>query len=160
METKFAYVAGMFKTNTDIVNGIVSQIQPDDWFRKPGDDSNHLLWVVGHLSTARGSVVRLLGGEWSDQWTSLFTRGAKPAPQTDYPSAQQILDRWNDVSAKLSSLIAHPPGELMSKPAPDGPPSFDGKVSGTVAFLAFHETYHVGQVAYLKKWLGYGQTVG
>jgi hypothetical protein len=41
-----------------------------------------------------------------------------------------------------------------------GPPSFDGKVSGLVAFLAFHETYHVGQVSYLKKWLGCVQTVG
>jgi len=29
-----------------------------------------------------------------------------------------------------------------------------------VAFLAFHETYHVGQVSYLRKWLGYGQSVG
>jgi len=26
--------------------------------------------------------------------------------------------------------------------------------------IADHETYHVGQVAYLREWLGYGQSVG
>ena len=49
---------------------------------------------------------------------------------------------------------------MLAKPAPKGPPSFDGKISGLVAFLAFHEAYHVGQVTYLRKWLGYGQSVG
>lgn len=25
---------------------------------------------------------------------------------------------------------------------------------------SFHETFHVGQMSYLRKWLGYGQAVG
>jgi len=64
------------------------------------------------------------------------------------------------VSAKLLASLAGTPAEVLAKPAPKGPPSFDGKISGLVAFLAFHETYHVGQVSYLRKWLGYGQSVG
>jgi hypothetical protein len=29
-----------------------------------------------------------------------------------------------------------------------------------VTAMCFHETYHVGQMNYLRKLLGYGQTVG
>jgi hypothetical protein len=50
-------------------------------------------------------------------------------------------------------------GVFHAKRAPEGKPSFDLKVSGLVAFLAFHETHYVGQVSFLRKWLGYGQTV-
>jgi hypothetical protein len=52
------------------------------------------------------------------------------------------------------------PEEMFSKPSPDGLPSFDKKISGAVAFFAFHDAYHTGQLSFLRKWLGYGQTVG
>jgi hypothetical protein len=64
------------------------------------------------------------------------------------------------VSGGLVSALQQPNADVLTKNAPKGPPSFDGKISGTVAFYAFHDTYHVGQVSYLRKWLGYGQTVG
>ena len=62
----------------------------------------------------------------------------------------------------LRSLLFVPGNrsDMLAKAAPTGPPSFDGKVSGTVAFFAFHDAYHTGQVSYLRKWLGHGQTVG
>ena len=33
-------------------------------------------------------------------------------------------------------------------------PDADGKLCGTVNFMALHETYHVGQAAYVRSWLG------
>jgi hypothetical protein len=50
--------------------------------------------------------------------------------------------------------------DVLAKAAPNAGFSFDGKIGGLIAFLAFHETYHVGQLSYLRKWLGYGQLVG
>ncbi len=41
-----------------------------------------------------------------------------------------------------------------------GPPSADGKLSGTVNFMALHETYHVGQVAYVRSFLGHAGVMG
>ena len=58
MDTDFANIEGMFKTNTDIVKKSMVEVSPDDWFRKPGDDSNHLMWVVGHLVASRASVLK------------------------------------------------------------------------------------------------------
>ncbi|HXM35158.1 MAG TPA: DinB family protein [Pyrinomonadaceae bacterium] len=160
METDFANIEGMFKTNTDIVQKAIDGILPEKWFLRPGDDSNHLMWVAGHLVVHRGAVLKSLGAEWETSWSSLFTRGANLAAQDQYPAAEEIRSAWDDVSAKLLASLAGAPADVLAKPAPKGPPSFDGKISGLVAFLAFHETYHVGQVSYLRKWLGYGQSVG
>lgn len=158
METAIEYVQGMFKTNTDLVNKATDGIQPEHWFLKPGDSSNHLLWVAGHLVVSRGTVLKALGSEWSSPWASLFARGAKPVARDQYPGIEEIQKAWNDVAEQLSATLASLSADVLAKP--HDKPTFDGKVGGFVAFLAFHETYHVGQVCYLKKWLGYGQTVG
>jgi uncharacterized damage-inducible protein DinB len=160
METNFANIESMFKTNTDIVKKAILDIAPEHWFLKPGNDSNHLMWVAGHLVVHRGAVLKSLGAEWETSWSSLFTRGAKLATQDQYPAVEEIQGGWDDVSAKLMASLAETNANVLGQPAPKGPPSFDGKISGLVSFLAFHETYHVGQVSYLRKWLGYGQSVG
>jgi uncharacterized damage-inducible protein DinB len=154
------YIDAMFKTNTDLMTRATEAIPPEHWFQKPGNYSNHLMWVAGHLIGSRGSVLRALGAEWSTPWGSLFARGAKETAQDQYPSVEDIRKYWVEVSERLAAAVASAPADVLAKPAPKGTPSFDGKVGGLVAFLAFHETYHVGQVSYLKKWLGYGQTVG
>jgi DinB superfamily len=160
METATANTEGMFKFNTDIVNKAIADVRPDDWFRKPSDDSNHLMWVMGHLVVHRGHTLKTLGVDWNISWIPLFARGAKRVADTEYPSPEEMLKAWNQVSAELSAALSQAPSEVLEQAAPAGPPSFDGTVSGTVAFFAFHDTYHVGQISYLRKWLGYGQTVG
>ena len=160
MEMYFANIEGMFKTNTGIVKKAIEAILPEQWFLRPGDDSNHLMWVAGHLVVHRGAVLKSLGAEWTVPWSSLFTRGAKLAAPDQYPAVAEVRHAWDDVSAKLVASLTGASADMLRLPAPDGPPSFDGKISGLVAFLAFHETYHVGQVSYLRKWLGYGQSVG
>jgi hypothetical protein len=108
---------------------------------KPDDDSNHLMWVAGHLVVHRAAVLKYLGADWETSWASLFKLGEKLTADDKYPSIDDIRTAWEVVSKKLSASLSEPPSERLSRPAPKGSPSFDGKVSGLVAFLAFHETY-------------------
>jgi DinB superfamily len=160
MEIDFANIQGMFKTNTDIVNKAIADVDPEHWFKNPGDDSNHLMWIMGHLVVHRGHTLKMLGVDWDNQWASLFARGAERLEDTEYPSAEEMRSAWQEVSTHLANALQQPSAEVLAKDAPKGPPSFDGKLGGTVAFFAFHDTYHVGQISFLRKWLGYGKTVG
>jgi hypothetical protein len=160
MATDLTLIDGMFKANTTIVNKAIADVPTDDWFRKPGDDSNHLMWVVGHLIVHRGHVLKLMGHQWDASWAPLFARGAERVADNEYPSSEEMKTSWQQVSADLATAMGNPPDDLLANDAPAGFPSFDGKVSGNVAVLAFHDAYHAGQVSYLRKWLGYGQTVG
>jgi hypothetical protein len=49
--------------------------------------------------------------------------------------------------------------ELSAK-CPRDFPIADKTMRGAITFLAYHEGYHVGQMAYLRKLLGKGQLVG
>ena len=160
MATDLTYIESMFKANTDIVNKAVADVGTGDWFRKPGDDSNHLMWVMGHLIVHRGVTLKVLGGQWDSSWAPLFARGAERVGDDEYPSSEEMKSAWQQVSADLVAAVRNAPADLLNTDTAAGALSFDGKVSGSVALLAFHDTYHAGQVSYLRKWLGYGQTFG
>lgn len=160
METGLEHIEGMFKANTDIINKAIADVATEDWFRKPGDDSNHLMWVMGHLIVHRGLTLKLLGGQWDTSWAPLFARGAQRVTDDEYPSSEEMKTAWKQVSADLVTAVRNASVDVLSNPSPAGSPTFNGKISGNVAVLAFHDAYHAGQVGFLRKWLGYGQTVG
>lgn len=160
METDFTNIAGIFKANTDIVNKAIANVDPEHWFKNPGDDSNHLMWIMGHLVVHRAHTLRALGVTWNNKWASMFAQGTDRLADTAYPSTEEMRAAWEQVSAELANALQQPPADLLAKNTPKGLPTFDGKLSGTVAFFAFHDAYHTGQISYVRKWLGYGKTIG
>jgi|ERR1700752_770021 len=160
METSFSNIKGIYRANTDIINKAIADVKAEDWFRTPGDDSNHLMWLLGHVVVHRGLVLKNLGLDWNPSWAPLFARGADRVDDAAYPSIDEMRNAWNQISEQLKTTLNESADDVFAKPVPAGLPSFDKKVSGLVAFLAFHDAYHTGQVSFLRKWLGYGQTVG
>ncbi len=152
------FIDGMFKTNTGLVTKAIADVPADQWTKKPGQGSNHMLWVVGHVVWARGNVARTLGSTWSLSWAKLFARGAEAGDASNYPQVDEVRKAWTDVSTELATIFPKASEELLDQPYDK--PMFDGKVGGFIAFLAFHETYHVGQLGYLRKWLGHSSLVG
>src|SRR5215813_12391121 len=112
METDFKNIAGMFKTNTDIINKAIAGVEPDHWFRKPGDDSNHLTWVLGHLIVHRGHTLKLLGVDWDNAWAETFARGSERVADAQYPTIDEIRDAWQDVSERLSAALKTPQADV------------------------------------------------
>ena len=134
METDFKNISGMFRANTDIISKAISDVRPEDWFRTPGDDSNHLMWLLGHVVVHRGQVLKTLGVDWQSSWSSLFARGSERVDEAEYPTVDEMRAAWEEISQQLKTALREPSPEVLTKPAPEGPPSFDKTLSGTVAF--------------------------
>ena len=159
MSAELLNIAGIFKTNTELFKKTLQGIPPERLFDRPGKDSNHMLWIAGHVVVHRAHVPKMLGQEWSTPWEGLFLRGAKLTAHEQYPGIAEIMQSWDEVTGKLASSLAGASPESLAAPRSKGI-TFDGKVGGAIAFLSLHESYHVGQMAFLRKWLGYGQAVG
>ena len=150
----------IFNANTQLFEKTVQGLSDEKWRAQPGPDSNPLFWIAGHVVVHRALVSRIVGMEWSAPWEKLFARGTKRLDAEAYPAPSEILTAWNEVSAKLSPAFDRMTPEFLSRPKLEGAMSLDGTVGGTVSVLSLHEAYHIGQMAYIRKWLGYGQTIG
>jgi uncharacterized damage-inducible protein DinB len=151
----------LFRVNDQLFNKALDGVSPEHLLQPPGENSNPMIWIAGHVTYSRTAVARIAGAEVQDQaWTPLFRRGASLCEATAYPPCGEIREQWNDVSAKLFDSLASLRDEDLSRPAVFNVPTDDQTVRGAITFLNFHETYHIGQLAYLRKWLGYSQLVG
>lgn len=160
ISSQIAAAANSFKANDNLFKKAIEGITAEEWLRRPNDKSNHMLWIFGHVIWARAVTLKFLGAEFSKPWFPLFARGAKLDESAAYPTPEEARAAWEEVSAELASAMEAVSDDVLSKPGPQGIPSPDGKVSGVVAFLAHHETYHLGQVAYLHSWLGHAGITG
>jgi uncharacterized damage-inducible protein DinB len=155
-----ATAAENYRFNSGFLVKTVGELSPEEWLSRPGDRGNHIAWIVGHLIWTRGRLLSRLGTEWSQPWLGLFNRGTKVEDALSYPSPDTLLESWREVSGVLTGALEGASEDALSEPVTQGPPSADGKVSGIVNFLAIHETYHVGQAAYLRCWLGHKGPMG
>jgi len=149
-----------FNRNAAMLSKSLDGLSPEEWTRRPCPTSNPVLWITGHLVWARSRALAILGEEWSRPWLPLFARGASLADDAGYPSHEEVLAGWHEVSGRLTAALESAPVDRLTAAAPEKSPSFDGTIAGYVAFMAFHETYHVGQAAYLRCWMGHSRVVG
>lgn len=155
---RLANAADFYRLNERHFDKGFKGIPPEEWMRSPNESSNSLLWIAGHLVWARSMAVKLLASAWTRPWLDQFGRGAKPAEQHQVPSPEEVLSGWQEVSGRLTAALESASDEVLD--APFRPPSFDGKIGGMVTFLAHHEAYHIGQIAYMRRWLGHDGIAG
>jgi uncharacterized damage-inducible protein DinB len=155
-----AGAAAEFTLNTGSLQKAVADLTPEQWLVRPSDHSNHIAWIVGHVLWARHALINRVGGQWSCSGLEVFARSAKLEESISYPAPETLLALWQDSAAALDTALSALTPEALAAPAPPGPPSQDGKVSGFIGVLAWHETYHVGQIAYLRSWLGLSGVFG
>jgi uncharacterized damage-inducible protein DinB len=149
-----------FNQNDNFLRKNLEGLTDEEWTRKPEGCANDLLWIVGHVTWARSSLLKRLGEDWSKPWFAFFGRGAKPGDSVVYPTPEEAKLAWDESTTRVHAAMESVSEEALAAPATNGPPSADGKVSGIVNFLAYHETYHIGQASYLRTWLGHPGVMG
>ncbi len=160
MNSRIAYAAQNFSQNSSVLQRSVGGLTDDEWTRRPNDHSNHILWIVGHVAWTRSALLARLDAPWVTPWLGLYARGKKCEDGPDCPSPGLAMEVWSESCSRLKAAMEAATDALLDTPVTQGPPTADGKLSGVVDFLAFHETYHVGQIAYLRSWLGRGGPMG
>jgi len=157
---RIAIASQSFNQNASFLKQAIDGLPEEEWRRRPSDHTNHLLWLVGHMAWARTMLLARLEAKWTTPWMALYARGAKCIDSPECPSPQEAMRAWNQTCTRLNAAMEAATEELLDTPSTQGPPSSDGKLSGIVNFLAFHETYHVGQAAYVRSWLGHSGVMG
>jgi hypothetical protein len=71
----------------------------------------------------------------------------------NYGSLAQAKIEWQNATELLNEGLASVTEEHLAADCPLKSPIGDFTFAGTIAFLAQHESYDIGQIAFLKKYL-------
>jgi uncharacterized damage-inducible protein DinB len=156
-----APIAFIFQANDGLIRQTLSDLPADAQWKQPGGEGNSIMWIVGHITQTRAGLLSLLGERASTGWGELFRRGAQRQDPSVYPESQAIKAVGIDLTKRLRAKLETITDEELA--APINPavklPNVN-TVADALAFFAFHEAYHVGQLGYVKKALGYGSIAG
>ncbi len=154
---------------------LLAQLKVNDWlFRQsldgltageaahsPDGKINSPQWVAGHMVYARAALARLLGlTEELTPFGGVFDRGAPFDPAAAYPPLTEITALFADLGQRIRTRAETISEAVLAAPAPFNLPISDKSILGGIAFLALHESYHAGQLGYLRRLLGYDSATG
>ncbi|HME32530.1 MAG TPA: DinB family protein [Terriglobales bacterium] len=125
----------------------------------PQPAGNCINWVLGHVVTARNTVLTLAGGDAivNDEAATHYRRGsAALRPGDNVPDISTLRGWLADSQQQLIAALAAIPEEMLRLPVPEPlrRPPLTGTVGDALARLAIHESYHNGQIGLLRRLAG------
>lgn len=133
---------------------LLEDITPEQALWRMNKDQNHAVWLTGHIVSNRFYLANLFGVPDKAPYGRFFDGGEPIDDAHPYPGLSELLEQFNSVSPKLMQAMQNVTNELLQQPTPMGLPVKDKTMLGTIGFFVHHESYHMGQLGYLRKLLG------
>lgn len=146
------------RMSRDVVNANTHGLTHQDSLVEPQPGGNRLNWVLGHLLSVYDGFLPLLKQEPVLGAGALqrFARGAPPL--TDAAEAidfGRLLAAWNQASERVDAGLASLDPEILGRPVPNSPSGDpDETVRSLITTVMFHQAYHAGQTAVLRRIAG------
>ena len=141
----------LYDVNAYALEVNVKDLTHEESLLQPGGGGNCLNWVVGHIVANRNHIHALLGEApiWGEEDYARFKRGS--APVRDAAGARPFEKLLEDFSKSQTQVRA---GLERMTEAKLAEAAGDETVGDKLAFLQFHEAYHVGQAGLLRRLAG------
>jgi uncharacterized protein YndB with AHSA1/START domain/uncharacterized damage-inducible protein DinB len=153
-------VAFILAGNDSLADRAFIGVKPDDLWKRPTPQNNSMLWIYAHMAATRARMLNALGDDYDPGLGDTFGRGAQVQDAGNYPSREKINEASREVNARLFAKLATVGDAELSREAKAPRPPSVQTVGEQLAFFALHDSYHVGQLAYVRKALGLPGVVG
>lgn len=153
MSNSIHHLEGIFNLNTRLFNNTLSGISDEQSEERISGHNNSFKWIATHTVWARYNLLMFLGKPATNPYQHLNENFKAYDPADKYPSIDEIKNEWNKVSGLLKDALGSVSEEQLSADSPLKNPLGDFTNAGTLAFLAQHESYDIGQLGLLKKYL-------
>jgi DinB family protein len=154
MHPSIGTVAEQFRITTNLFIKAMSDVDKDEAMRRPGPVSNPLLWLAGHVIHFRSRMLSLVGVNREFPWGDIFDTGSRVGDAEIYPGPEELVGAWEEMSELLMDRLTMLTEADLALPPAARVPSTDATLRGAIGYFSLHEAYHVGQMGYVRKWLG------
>lgn len=131
------------QANYAVLHRALDGVSHEESLRELPGTGNNMHWILGHILVSRNGMCRLLDQpEICDpSFQKFFARGTRSAEPVSV-QLDEMMNIYRDSQPYLTEMVL----------AFDA--SRDPKRNSELAFLCFHEAYHIGQLGLLRRALG------
>ncbi|NIN70772.1 MAG: DUF664 domain-containing protein [Gemmatimonadetes bacterium] len=143
----------IIKLNTRLFLNCLDGVDDAMARERPSADTNSIGFIACHVLHARYYLASFLGLEAVNPFQELFD-AAHDVNDLEVPPLDELRSAWGELSAQLIDRSLEVTGAELARDSGQEFPVDDGTARGAVAFLVQHESFHIGQLALLRKYLG------
>lgn len=154
MEPQVAPLAALYDLNTDLLLNCLDGLSDAEAQRRLAAGGNSVTFLAGHLIESRHFLVGRLGHPLSNPLARYLADVRSIEEIREWPSLEEIRGAWPIVSHHLQDVLADLTPEELAEPNVHRFPLVDSTRLGLIAYLVQHDSYHLGQVAFLRRQLG------
>ncbi len=144
-----------FYGNTIYTKRLIGNMTDEDMLLSTGK-SNTIGWILGHINYYRGEIARKMKKECElKESEKMFERGAPKNKEVKI----NLADTLNEFAVRgelIAAAIEELNDEQLKQQLDISLPGGDNSLDNYLAFLSWHETFHIGQIDLIKAALGKG----
>ena len=154
MDPRVETLANILRLNTRLFRNCLDSFSADAYGQRPTATTNSAAFVAAHLADSRFFLLRVLGAERENPLARYLEKARSIDEITSFPTLQETLTAWTAASHALRDRL-----EQLTTADLDGPsraplPAAGQNMLGALTFLVQHDSYHIGQLALLRKHAG------
>lgn len=153
MDPRVVALADILRLNTKLFRNCLDGLTDEQAVVRPSATTNSAAFIAGHVADARFFLLKVLGDERSSPLAPYLENARGIDDVARCPPLAETRAAWTAASHAIRDRL-----EVLTAADLDAGVSmrFPGQqtVLGILTFLVQHDSYHVGQLAFLRKYAG------
>jgi uncharacterized damage-inducible protein DinB len=154
MDPRVAPLADILRLNTRLFRNCLEGLDDEQAGLRPSGATNSAAFVAAHLADSRFYLLQMLGAEQPNPIASALAGTRSIDDLKQIPPLAQTLAAWATASHALRDRLEALTAADLDAPVTARFPMPNATVMGTLTFLVQHDSYHLGQLALLRKHAG------
>lgn len=154
MHPSAAPLAATVALNTDLLLNALDGMDQETACRQLAEGTNSAAFLALHLIDARHFLASELGTPLENPFAELAAARSSIADFDTLPPLDELRAAWHRIGNHLVKVIGALTADQLAVPSERKFPIGDRTLLGVLTFLVQHDSYHLGQVALLRRQLG------
>lgn len=154
MDPRVFPVAEIFRLNTWLFHNCLEGLTEAQGRARPDAGTNSAAFVAAHVCESRVAIAGWLGATVENPWAAALKDAKGIDDVAELPALADVRATWDAASAAIAARLEAATAEQLDAPGPHRFPVGGATLLGALAFLAQHDSYHVGQLALLRRQQG------
>jgi uncharacterized damage-inducible protein DinB len=151
MDSRAAGFARLLRLNRRLLLNCLDGVSDDQAAARVIPGVNSMSFIVAHMIDARHALLGLLGASMENPVHAVLGDARSIEDIAEMPPLAMLVAAWQAVDDALGMRLTDIDSPSLDAPAPQRYPGGDGSVLGALAFLVQHDSYHLGQLALLRR---------
>lgn len=155
MEPAVRPLQAALRLHTDLLLNCLEGLSDGDAQRRVSNRTNSIAFLAAHVTDSRHFLAGYVGCRVENPIVQCLGNVRSIDEMQSLPTLEKIRSAWRTVARRVEHHLLSMTADQLSAPSAQRFPIEGNTVLDGLAFLVHHESYHIGQMALLRKCLGH-----